>query len=289
MAVSSQQIIDAYRTYLGRTPGSSEVNYWVNYSTTNGVDQTVAAFLAGSKNELSNVLNAAYQQTLGRTPAASEVNFWVDYTISNGFAKSLNDFTILANLEIEQRQATQTQPQPQPQPQPKPEPQPSVSEQTIRDVYQRYLNRSPDATELQGWLNYSKTNSPEQTANAFLSGARNELASVTQQGYQAALNRAPTEAEVRALVDYAIENGAQAAVDKFNTDARAELDRAKQPAEQPASAVNNIKRQLRAQYDAIVAQQPSLKYKFEDRLDRIFEGQAKMFADAGITDITQVG
>jgi hypothetical protein len=62
-----------------------------------------------------------------------------------------------------------------------------------------------------------------------------------------------------------------------------------QPQPQPASAVDNIKRQLRAQYDAIVAQQPSLKYKFEDRLDRIFEGQAKMFADAGITDITQVG
>jgi hypothetical protein len=62
-----------------------------------------------------------------------------------------------------------------------------------------------------------------------------------------------------------------------------------QPQPQPASAVDNIKRQLRAQYDAIVAQQPSLKYKLEDRLDRIFEGQAKMFADAGITDITQVG
>jgi hypothetical protein len=148
-----------------------------------------------------------------------------------------------------------------PQPQPKPEPQPSVSEQNIRDVYQRYLNRSPNATELQGWLDYSKTNSPEQTANAFLAGARDELTSVTQQGYQAALNRAPTEAEVRALVDYAIENGAQAAVDKFNTDAQAELDRARQPEPQPqaASAVNNIKRQLRAQYDAVVAQQPSLK------------------------------
>jgi hypothetical protein len=62
-----------------------------------------------------------------------------------------------------------------------------------------------------------------------------------------------------------------------------------QPQPQPASAVDNIKRQLRAQYDAIVAQQPSLKYKLEDRLDRIFEGQAEMLADAGITDITQVG
>jgi hypothetical protein len=62
-----------------------------------------------------------------------------------------------------------------------------------------------------------------------------------------------------------------------------------QPQPQPASAVNNIKRQLRAQYDAVVAQQPQLKYKFEDRLDRIFEGQAQMLADAGITDITQVG
>jgi hypothetical protein len=180
---------------------------------------------------------------------------------------------------------------PQPQPQPEPEPQPSVSEQNIRDVYQRYLNRSPNATELQGWLDYSKTNSPEQTANAFLAGARDELTSVTQQGYQAALNRAPTEAEVRALVDYAIENGAQAAVDKFNTDAQAELDRARQPEPQPqaASAVNNIKRQLRLQYDAVVAQQPELKYKFEDRLDSIFENQAKTLADAGITDITQVG
>jgi hypothetical protein len=180
---------------------------------------------------------------------------------------------------------------PQPQPQPEPEPQPSVSEQNIRDVYQRYLNRSPNATELQGWLDYSKTNSPEQTANAFLAGARDELTSVTQQGYQAALNRAPTEAEVRALVDYAIENGAQAAVDKFNTDAQAELDRARQPEPQPqaASAVNNIKRQLRLQYDAVVRQQPELKYKFEDRLDSIFENQAKTLADAGITDITQVG
>jgi hypothetical protein len=184
-----------------------------------------------------------------------------------------------------------SRPQPQPQPEPEPEPQPSVSEQNIRDVYQRYLNRSPNATELQGWLDYSKTNSPEQTANAFLAGARDELTSVTQQGYQAALNRAPTEAEVRALVDYAIENGAQAAVDKFNTDAQAELDRARQPEPQPqpASAVDNIKRQLRLQYDAVVAQQPQLKYKFEDRLDRIFEGQAQMLADAGITDITQVG
>jgi hypothetical protein len=62
-----------------------------------------------------------------------------------------------------------------------------------------------------------------------------------------------------------------------------------EPQPQPASAVDNIKRQLRAQYDAVVAQQPQLKYKFEDRLDRIFEGQAQMLADAGITDITQVG
>jgi hypothetical protein len=180
---------------------------------------------------------------------------------------------------------------PEPQPEPEPEPQPSVSEQNIRDVYQRYLNRSPNATELQGWLDYSKTNSPEQTANAFLAGARDELTSVTQQGYQAALNRAPTEAEVRALVDYAIENGAQAAVDKFNTDVQAELNRARQPEPepQPVSAVDNIKRQLRAQYDAVVAQQPSLKYKFEDRLDSIFQTQAETLADAGITDITQVG
>jgi hypothetical protein len=58
---------------------------------------------------------------------------------------------------------------------------------------------------------------------------------------------------------------------------------------QPVSAVNNIERQLRAQYDAVVAQLPELKYRFEDRLDRIFKGQAEMLADAGITDITQVG
>jgi hypothetical protein len=62
-----------------------------------------------------------------------------------------------------------------------------------------------------------------------------------------------------------------------------------QPQPQPASAVDNIKRQLRLQYDAVVRQQPELKYKFEDRLDRIFEDQAKTLADAGITDITQVG
>jgi hypothetical protein len=43
------------------------------------------------------------------------------------------------------------------------------------------------------------------------------------------------------------------------------------------------------QYDAVVRQQPELKYKFEDRLDSIFEDQAKTLADAGITDITQVG
>jgi hypothetical protein len=58
---------------------------------------------------------------------------------------------------------------------------------------------------------------------------------------------------------------------------------------QPVSAVNNIEKQLRAQYDAVVAQLPELKYRFEDRLDRIFKGQAEMLADAGITDITQVG
>jgi hypothetical protein len=58
---------------------------------------------------------------------------------------------------------------------------------------------------------------------------------------------------------------------------------------QPVSAVNNIEKQLRAQYDAVIAQLPELKYRFEDRLDRIFKGQAEMLADAGITDITQVG
>lgn len=279
MAVSSQQVIDAYKTYLGRTPNSSETNFWVNYSQANGVDQTVSAFLAGARNELSNNYTAAYTQYLGRTPSPSEVNFWVDFAINNGFDKAFNDFIVGVNIELEQRQPAA----------PEPEPQPSVSEQAIRDVYQRYLNRTPNANEIQGWLNYSKTNSAEQTANAFLAGARQELADVTRQGYQAALNRAPTDAEVNALVNYAIENGAQAAVEKFNQDAQAELDRAKQPQPQPTSAVDNIKRQLRAQYDAVVAQQPSLKYKFEDRLDRIFEGQAQMLADAGITDITQVG
>jgi hypothetical protein len=94
-------VINAYQTYLGRTPVLSEINGWVGLMQ-NGLSdehldnwvaalnsgwspQTVAYGFAASVERESQRVTADYQNFLGRSPVQSEVNGWV-LAFLNGYS-----------------------------------------------------------------------------------------------------------------------------------------------------------------------------------------------------------
>jgi type III secretory pathway component EscR len=197
-SVTTDQILQAYRDTLGRTPGPEEVNFWVNYSTTNDPTQTANAFLAGAQNELAS------RQAIN-IPAA---------TSSDLVLNPPTRTTIPAPVDVSSLAATGPV---------RPVPQPSVTSDQIVESYTKYLNRTPSADEVSFWTNYSTTNDPTQTANAFLAGAKNEIANVTKSGYESYLGRTPNQEELNFWTNYTVEQGAPQAAAAWKAGADQEL------------------------------------------------------------------
>jgi hypothetical protein len=197
-SVTTDQILQAYRDTLGRTPGPEEVDFWVNYSTTNDPTQTANAFLAGAQDELAS------RQAIN-IPAA---------TSSDLVLNPPTRTTIPAPVDVSSLAATGPV---------RPVPQPSVTSDQIVESYTKYLNRTPSADEVSFWTNYSTTNDPTQTANAFLAGAKNEIANVTKSGYESYLGRTPNQEELNFWTNYTVEQGAPQAAAAWKAGADQEL------------------------------------------------------------------
>jgi hypothetical protein len=197
-SVTTDQILQAYRDTLGRTPGPEEVNFWVNYSTTNDPTQTANAFLAGAQNELAS------RQAIN-IPAATSSDLVLNLPTRT---------TIPAPVDVSSLAATGPV---------RPVPQPSVTSDQIVESYTKYLNRTPSAEEVSFWTNYSTTNDPTQTAEAFLAGAKNEIANVTKSGYESYLGRTPNQEELNFWTNYTVEQGAPQAAAAWKAGADQEL------------------------------------------------------------------
>jgi hypothetical protein len=197
-SVTTDQILQAYRDTLGRTPGPEEVNFWVNYSTTNDPTQTANAFLAGAQNELAS------RQAIN-IPAATSSDLVLNLPTRT---------TIPAPVDVSSLAATGPV---------RPVPQPSVTSDQIVESYTKYLNRTPSADEVSFWTNYSTTNDPTQTAEAFLAGAKNEIANVTKSGYESYLGRTPNQEELNFWTNYTVEQGAPQAAAAWKAGADQEL------------------------------------------------------------------
>jgi hypothetical protein len=197
-SVTTDQILQAYRDTLGRTPGPEEVNFWVNYSTTNDPTQTANAFLAGAQNELAS------RQAIN-IPAATSSDLVLNLPTRT---------TIPAPVDVSSLAATGPV---------RPVAQPSVTSDQIVESYTKYLNRTPSAEEVSFWTNYSTTNDPTQTANAFLAGAKNEIANVTKSGYESYLGRTPNQEELNFWTNYTVEQGAPQAAAAWKAGADQEL------------------------------------------------------------------
>jgi hypothetical protein len=197
-SVTTDQILQAYRDTLGRTPGPEEVDFWVNYSTTNDPTQTANAFLAGAQNELAS------RQAIN-IPAATSSDLVLNLPTRT---------TIPAPVDVSSLAATGPV---------RPVPQPSVTSDQIVESYTKYLNRTPSAEEVSFWTNYSTTNDPTQTAEAFLAGAKNEIANVTKSGYESYLGRTPNQEELNFWTNYTVEQGAPQAAAAWKAGADQEL------------------------------------------------------------------
>jgi type III secretory pathway component EscR len=191
-SVTTDQILQAYRDTLGRTPGPEEVNFWVNYSTTNDPTQTANAFLAGAQNELAS------RQAIN-IPAATSSDLVLNLPTRTTIPEPANVGTVASATG------------------------PSVTSDQIVESYTKYLNRTPSAEEVSFWTNYSTTNDPTQTAEAFLAGAKNEIANVTKSGYESYLGRTPNQEELNFWTNYTVEQGAPQAAAAWKAGADQEL------------------------------------------------------------------
>ena len=66
---------------------------------------------------------------------------------------------------------------------------PSATPEEIMASYTRFLNRTPGQEEINFWTNYSRTNDPTQTAEAFINSARKEIGDIMKSGYTSYLGR----------------------------------------------------------------------------------------------------
>jgi hypothetical protein len=139
-----------YAQYLGRTPNSSEVNYWVNLMEHGASDEQVLAAFIGSPEYFAHVggtnqawVDAMYQDLLHRAPDPAGENFWVQAlaagasptAVAQGFATSYEAEAIV-----------------------------------VQNDYQTYLGRQASSAEVNYWVMRFETGTTnEQVIAGFLS------------------------------------------------------------------------------------------------------------------------
>jgi len=103
----SYLISSYYRNFLGRSPSTSDLSFFLPFLTNPGSsDEEVAALILGSAEYFTNVaggtnagfVNQVYSDVLGRTPSAGEILPFVNF-LSNGFSRSDVALLILRSAE----------------------------------------------------------------------------------------------------------------------------------------------------------------------------------------------
>jgi hypothetical protein len=177
----SDQIIQDYQRFLGRTPAASEVAGWVNAIQHGMSDAQVLAGFLGSPEFYVHTgsnstawLNVVYQDLLERGADQAGENSWLQ-ALASGAARGAVAMAFATSQEYDALVA--------------------------RKDYQRYLGRTAGAGEIAGWVNALERGATnEQVAAAFLSSqeyytkqnanAHNWLFSA----YQQVLSRSPDQA-----------------------------------------------------------------------------------------------
>jgi hypothetical protein len=128
----SQFVSAAYQRYLGRSPGSSELNGWVSQMQQGLSDEALEASFIGSAEYIINHggqagpwVTGMYKDLLGRTPSQAEVDNWVS-ALYNGASPQQVAYGFAASAEREG--------------------------QRVSADYLTFLGRSPSQAEINSWV-----------------------------------------------------------------------------------------------------------------------------------------
>jgi hypothetical protein len=236
------QVTQAYFDILGRPPDPAGLAYYTSgEGAAKGIDQIRADFnYVVEKNyespalvdqadvdQFNNLVATGNYTQAAEFAAAKGVDPAVTADYINQNAANLNlpsDFRINASNVSSLAPAATTVASADPV---RPVAQPSVTSDEIIASYSKFLNRTPSADEVSFWTNYSATNNPTQTANAFINSARKEIGDITKSGYESYLGREPTQQELDFWTNYTIENDAVQAANAWKAGADEELIRRK--------------------------------------------------------------
>jgi hypothetical protein len=126
-------ITDAYQHYLGRTPDSAGLAYWLDQMKKGQTDEHLEANFIGSTEYIKNHGGAGagwvkgmYQDLLGRTPSQAEIDYWVG-RLNAGMSTTDVAYGFAASKEREGLRITAD--------------------------YTAFLGRSPSQSEIDYWVN----------------------------------------------------------------------------------------------------------------------------------------
>ncbi|HEV8058850.1 MAG TPA: DUF4214 domain-containing protein [Gemmataceae bacterium] len=178
----SDFVTTAYQNYLGRTPDSSGLNYWVTQMQSGLTDEHLEAGFIGSSEYIANHggsnqawIIGMYQNLLNRTPSETEVDYWLSQ-LAEGESPSAVAYGFAASAERE-------------------------GDRVMAD-YQQYLGRAASQTEVDYWVNQFVDNhlTNEQVIEGFIGSAEYFKDHYDNAGdwifsaYQDVLQRQPDEA-----------------------------------------------------------------------------------------------
>jgi hypothetical protein len=125
-------VINAYQSYLGRTPDQAGLNAWVTQMQNGLTDEHLEAKFIGSTEYIKNHggpgagwVTGMYQDILGRTPSQAEVNNWVN-ALNHGETPEQVAYGFAASAEREGNR--------------------------VRADYQTFLGRTPAPSEVTSWV-----------------------------------------------------------------------------------------------------------------------------------------
>ena len=131
---TAQEVASVYELYLGRTPSSEEVGWWVNTGADYArISQDIrnspeAQTYAANPANYQNLINTLYQEQLGRAPDEGGAEFW---------ANALRSGQSLAQVSQAINQSLEGQ---------------NFDTQFITSLYRQNLARNPEQGGFQYWL-----------------------------------------------------------------------------------------------------------------------------------------
>lgn len=128
-------ITSLYQNLLNRTPGASEVQYWLNQLAAGESPASVAYAFANSVERQSDLVASYYQQYLHRSGSPAEINGWVNQ-LENG---SLTNEQVIAAFVSSQEYYQERG---------------GDIVDWLYAAYRSVLNREPDTSGYQSWLQH---------------------------------------------------------------------------------------------------------------------------------------